>query len=205
MKKILLLALLGFILIAESCSDLKVTSDYDKDADFTAFKTFNIMTYHSGEMETAPLSMMTVSFIEEAIIDEMMNRGYTLSDNPDIEIYYFVKLGEKTSVSNSSVSVGVGYGSPYYYGYHGGYTSYYNQPIVTTHTEGTLIVELVDNAKDRAVWQGVGTQSVSQQTAKQKDIQLILSKVFYGYKWNAEGEPVKNDSQKKMSKKLESY
>ena len=204
MKNIFLIILLGVILIAESCSDLKVTSDYDKTADFSVYKTFNIMTYQTGEMESAPLSMMTVSFIEEAIIDEMMNRGYTLSDDPDIEIYYFVKLNDKTQVSNSSVSVGVGYGSPYYYGYHSGYTSYYNQPIVSNYTEGTLIVELVDNSRDRAIWQGIGSKSVSQHTSSQKEIQLILNKIFYGYKWNAEGAS-KKDTQQKQSQNLETY
>ena len=204
MKKIFLIILLGVILITESCSDLKVTSDYDKTADFSLYKTFNIMTYQAGEMEAAPLSMMTVSFIEEAIIDEMMKRGYTLSDDPDIEIYYFVKLNDKTQVSNSSVSVGVGYGSPYYYGYHSGYTSYYNQPIVSNYTEGTLIVELVDNSRDRAIWQGIGSKSVTQQTSKQKEIQLILNKIFYGYKWNAEGATTK-DIQQKQSQNLETY
>lgn len=203
MKKISLIILLFTIILAESCSDLKVTSDYDKSADFSVYKTFNIMTYQEGEMESAPLSMMTVSFIEEAIIDEMMNRGYTLSDDPSIEIYYFVKLGEKTDVSNVSYGVGVGYGSPYYYGYHGGYSSYYNQPIVTSHTEGTLIIELVDNEKDRAIWQGVGSKSVSQQTAKQKEIQLIVNKVFYNYKWNAGGES--DGTKQKAAENLETY
>ena len=185
MKTYIPLFLLSFILVFTSCSDLKVTADYDKNADFTSFKTFNIKTYQSGEMESTPLSMMTVSFIEEAIIDELMGRGYTLSDNPDIEVYYYVKLSEETKLSTTRVSGGMYAGRPYYYGYYGAYT-YYDTYQVIDYTEGALIIELVDNVKDRALWQGIGTKSVTQESASQKAIQQIVNSIFFSYKWKAE-------------------
>ncbi len=189
MKKHIYLFFLSILFLFNSCSDLKVTADYDKNADFSSFKTFNIKTYQSGEMESTPLKMMTVSFIEEAIIDELMDRGYTLSDNPDIEVYYYVKLNDETKVSTTGVSGGMYGGSPYYYGYYGGY-SYYENYQVVDYTEGSLIIELVDNNKDRAIWQGIGTQSVTQETASQKSIQQIVYSIFSSYKWKVETSPI---------------
>jgi hypothetical protein len=203
MKKLSYLILFALVVITNGCSDLKITTDYDKTADFSKYKTFNIMKYQVGELESTPLSMMTISFLEEAIIDEMMKRGYTLSDNPDIEIYYFVKLKDKTEVVTTGTTGGMYYGSPYYYGYHGGY-SYYEHANTVDYTEGSLIVELVDNERDRAIWQGIAVSSVTQNTSKQKEIQLILNRVFYNYKWKAEGfSDAKKQSQK--AQKLETY
>lgn len=186
MKNVFFIFILSLVVLAESCSDLKVTSDYDKEADFTSYKTFNIMRYEEGAVESTPLSMMTVSFIEEAIINELMNRGYTLSDNPDIEVYYYVKLADKTEyVSDPSVGMSTYYGSPYYYGYHGGY-AYTSEVRTMDYTEGALIIELVDNKGDIAVWQGVAKQSVTQNTAHQKEINHIVNRIFYNYKWNSD-------------------
>lgn len=185
MKKAhIILILLAVALV--SCSELKITSDYDKGTDFTSYKTFNIMKYQEGVVESTALSMMTVSFIEEAIIDEMLKRGYTLSDNPDVEVYYYVKLNSKTEYVNTGPSVGVNtyYGSPYYYGYHGGYT-YPSELRTVDYTEGALIIELVDGKETQAVWQGVAKQSVTQNTAHQKEINHIVNRIFYNFKWKS--------------------
>lgn len=204
MKKVIFLLSLISIVLVQSCSDLKVTSDYDKSADFTTFKTFNIMRYQEGVLESTPLPLMTISFIEEAIIDELMARGYTLSDDPDIEVYYFVRLNAKTELVQTGVSGGMYYGSPYYYGYHGGYT-YYNDVREVDYTEGSLIVELVDNKKDRAIWQGVAVKSVAQSQSSQKNIRMIISKVFYNYKWKVESTEGIQKQNERYQKPDETY
>lgn len=200
MKRSLFLFLISVLVLISSCSDLKVTADYDKDTDFSNYKTFNIMHYEEGAVESTSLSMMTISFIEEAIIDELMKRGYTLSDDPDLEVYYYVKLKDKTSYNTSGPSVGMYYGSPYYYGYHGGYTYTGNIQSVD-YTEGSLIVELVDAKMNKAVWQGIAVKSVTQESANQRAIQQIINRVFFDYKWTVEGTDQKQ--QKSTSKKVD--
>ena len=201
MKRSLFLSLLSVFAVISSCSDLKVTADYDKSTDFSKFKTFNIMHYQEGAVESTPLSMMTISFIEEAIIDELMKRGYTLSDDPDLQVYYYVKLKDKTSYNSSGPTVGMYYGSPYYYGYYGGYT--YTENIQSVdYTEGSLIVELVDAKMNKAVWQGIAVKSVTQETATQRSIQQIINRVFFDYKWTVAGTDQK---QQKSTIKKEDY
>ena len=199
MKNNISLIFLSIFFLFNSCSDLKVTAEYDKNADFTSFKTFNIKTYQSGEIESTALSMMTVSFIEEAIIDELMQRGYTLSDNPDIEVYYYVKLKDQTKVVETSTNNGMYGGSPYYYGYYGGY-SYYDSYQVIDYAEGSLIIELVDNNKNKALWQGIGTKSVQEEAANQKSIQQIVNSIFYSYKWTVETNAIDKQEKPKTIK-----
>jgi hypothetical protein len=184
MKKPLFILFISLSVIAQSCSDLKVTTDYDKTADFSDFKTFNILSDQEGSPVPNGVSKLTLSNIEESIIDQMMNRGYTLSDNPDIGVYYYIKLSEQTQYVQSSV----GYygGSPYYYGYYGGYGYYDTYVQAVNSTEGSLIIELVDVKKNRALWQGIATQSVTASTATEKSIAQIVNSIFFSYKWKAE-------------------
>lgn len=185
MKKIFFVFLLAICVLAESCSDLKVTSDYDKSADFTSFSTFNLMTNDEGMTAPDGVSRLTVSFIEESIIDQLMKRNYTLSDNPDIGVYYYIKVAEKTKLTGGS-SVGVYAGNPYYYGYYGGYGYYSTSIQEVNYAEGSLIIELVDMKENKAIWQGVATQSVTQSSVTDKQIQQIVNSIFFKYKWKAE-------------------
>jgi len=168
-----------------SCSGLKVTNDYDKSADFSSFKTFNIMSNDEGMTTPDGVSRLTISYIEESIIDQLMDRNYTLSDNPDIGVYYYIKVAQQTQVTQST-SVGLYAGSPYYYGYYGGYAYYSPSVQEVDYTEGTLIIELVDMEKNKAIWRGVGTQSVTQSKMTDKQIQQIVNSIFFSYKWKTE-------------------
>lgn len=193
MKKLVFVLFLAAFVVFESCSDLKITSDYDKTADFSNFQTFNIMRYQEGSVESSSLSMMTVSFLEEAMIDELMGRGYNLSDGPDIEVYYFVKTKDKTQYKTTSTSVGMYGGSPYYYGYHGGYGYYNSYTQAVDYTVGSLIIELVDGKTNRLVWQGVAQKSLDQTAGSQKNISEIVNGIFRSYKWKATS-PERNSS-----------
>lgn len=190
MKKLFFVVTSLFIFLAEGCSDLKITSDYDRSADFSNLKTFNIISHHEGAPVPNEISRLSISYIEESIIDEMMDRGYTLSDNSDIEVYYYIKLSETTEYQATTVGTYGGNpyygGSPYYYGYHGGYgyTSTYVQAIDVT--EGALIIELVNSSTEKALWQGVATKSVAQTSPSDRDIHQIVHSIFTTYKWKAE-------------------
>ena len=186
MKKLFFVLLLVSIVISQSCSDLKITADYDKSADFSKFKTFNIIRYQEGAVASTSLSMMTVSLLEEAIIEELMNRGYTLSDDPDIEVYYFVKTKDKTEYKTTSTSVGGYGGNPYYYGYHGGYGYYNSYTQAVDYTEGSLIIELVNNEVDQLLWQGVAVKSLDETSSSQRSISQIVNGIFRSYKWKVE-------------------
>lgn len=202
MKKTFFILLLSASALIESCSDLKVTSDYDKSADFSSFKTFNIMSNDEGMTVPEGVSRLTISFIEESIIDQLMNRNYTLSDNPDIGVYYYIKVAQKTELTGGT-TVGLYGGNPYYYGYYGGY-GYYSTTIQEVNfTEGSLIIELVDMKENKAIWQGVATQSVTASTVTDKQIQQIVNSIFFSYKWNAEEANVDPKSKTAKPLKLE--
>ena len=69
-----------------------------------------------------------------------------------------------TTVPTMTVGVGVGRG---YYGYRAGMYSawplYADQTMVTQYSEGTLNIDVVDAVHKQLVWEGVVTDSVTQE------------------------------------------
>ena len=144
-------------------------------------------------------------YFEEAIENEMKERGYILSDNRDLEIYYYVKVTTETEmVASSSPYYGGYYGNPYYYGYYGGYGyGSVGVGVSTTtvqqvdHKAGTLIIDIVDVRADKVVWRGTAQKSLSNDSgADQRLINQVIGRVFYDYKWTV-GEVAEKAAEEK--------
>ena len=139
----------------------KLTADYDHDAQFSTYKTWNFIEDagpdHSGYESLFSQYMVT------AITKEMNQRGYVQSDNPDLLVNFNVYVQEKTKVRQTS--------SPYdsYYGYRGGYYDPWGgygmgmgtQTTVSQYDEGTFNIDLIDARQKRLVWEAVGVGKIT--------------------------------------------
>jgi hypothetical protein len=86
MKKINLYVLpvaaaLAFLIACEP--SLKVTSDYDKAANFSQYKTFAMTQL---DMQHQTISQLNQNRIIAAVKAEMAKKGFTESANPDLEV-----------------------------------------------------------------------------------------------------------------------
>ncbi|MCF8714013.1 DUF4136 domain-containing protein [Joostella atrarenae] len=141
----------GMLLVAllmGACSSVSVATDYDRHVDFSKYKTF---AFYKPGIDKAGISDLDKKRILRSIQYELQNRGYVLSANPDVLVSIFTKEVDRVSVYNN---VGWGWG---YYGYPywgGGYNS------VSTETEGSLYIDMIDAEKKELVWQGKGTGSL---------------------------------------------
>lgn len=166
--------LMLFVLMA-SCSSVKVASDYDKNADFNQFKTF---AFYKTGIDKAEISDLDKRRILRAIESELMAKGFTKSENPDMLVSIFTKSRDKVNVYNTNYGYGpYGYGwgwSPYYW--NSGYRS------VSTSTEGTLYVDLIDANKKELVWQGMGVGYLTQNMEKKEErIKEFVTKIMEKY------------------------
>lgn len=164
--------LLLFMVVA-SCSSVRVASDYDKSANFNEYKTF---AFYKTGIDKAEISDLDKRRILRAIESELMAKGFTKSENPDMLVSIFTKSREKVNVYNNGFGpYGYGWGwSPYYY-------NNYNTSI-STSTEGTLYIDLIDANKKELVWQGMGTGYLSQRMEKKDErIQEFVSKIMEKY------------------------
>ena len=140
-----------FLAVLTSCSTIKVTSDYDSSANFNNYKTFAF--YRTG-IDKAEISDLDKKRILRAIENELMAKGFTKSENPDMLISIFAKSRERVDVNQNNFGLGWGWvwgWNPWMWG------GMNNNVNVSQYTEGTLFVDFIDANKKELIWQGVGT------------------------------------------------
>ena len=158
--------LLFFVLI--SCSSVRVNSDYDKNVDFTQFKTY---AFYKTGIDKVEISDLDKKRILRSIDQAMMAKGLTKSETPDLLININTKA--QTNVNVNDYYAGYGYGWNPYWGYG---TSVY------TSTEGILTIDLIDAKKKELVWQGEGTGYLTKDTNKKdENVKAFVTKILTLY------------------------
>lgn len=166
MKKLNLLWALA-ILIISGCSSVTVTSDYDKEADFSNYKTLEFLGW--AEESNKILNRFDQERIENAFGQEFMKRGFTgVESGGDIAVSLFLVVDQKTSVTaytNHMNAGGWGYGAGW--GWYGGYGGVGMGTSTTTYSEndyleGTLVVGVYDTKTKKMIWQSVGQKTIDE-------------------------------------------
>lgn len=161
-----------------SCSTVKVASDYDREANFTNYQTY---AFFKPGIDKAEISDLDKKRILRAIETEMMQKGFTKSENPDLLVSIFTKTKENINIYNNNYPFwGYGWGwSPWYWG------SGFNT--VNRTSEGTLYIDLIDAEGKELVWQGMGTAALAEKVErKQERINEIVGEIMTKYPPGAE-------------------
>ena len=108
-----------------------------------------------------------------------MAKGFTKSENPDILVSLFTKSNQRVDVYNNYWGYG-GWGWGGWYGPGWGWG--WNQPNVSTSTEGILYIDLIDAKKKELVWQGMGTGYLSRNMDKKEErIKEFVAEIMKQY------------------------
>jgi len=182
MKRLLqALPLLVLLLVITSCSSVKVAADYDKNANFNEYKTF---AFFKTGIDKAEISDLDKRRILRAIEAELLAKGMTKSEKPDLLISLFTKSQQRVDIYNNTWGMGAwGWGGWGPYGGFGpGWGWGWNQPSVSTSTQGTLYIDLIDANKKELIWQGMGTGYLSKNMEKKEErIKEFVSKIMERY------------------------
>ncbi len=177
MKKTLkALPILALLILVSSCSSVRVAADYDKNAKFGEYKTF---AFFKTGIDKAEISDLDKRRILRAIETELLAKGFTKSENPDLLVSLFTKSQQRVNVYNNAWGYGGwgwgGFGPGWGWGWN-------NQPSVSTRTQGVLYVDLIDAGKKELVWQGMGTGYLSQNMEKKElRIKEFVAKIMEKY------------------------
>jgi hypothetical protein len=147
--------LLTAVVIAWSCgSSLKVSTDYDKSADFTKYKTFGL---YNPENQNQAISQLNRNRIIEAIKAEMSKRGYVeSSDAPDLLVNSTSIFQDRQSVSSTNTYMYGGMYRPYGWGPGVSSTNY----DVRHYKDGSLVIDVVEGSSKKLLWQGTGNKEI---------------------------------------------
>ena len=141
-----------FAIFLSSCSSVRVAADYDKEANFNNYKTF---AFFKPGIDKAEINDIDKRRILRAIEAELMAKGYTKSENPDMLVSIFTKSNQRVDIYNNAWGNGAwGWGGFGRWGW-GGIGMGGSQ--VSTKTEGVLFIDLIDTNKKELIWQGSGT------------------------------------------------
>ena len=176
MKKIKnLLGLLLMTIIMSSCSSVRVATDYDKQTQFNDYKTF---AFFKPGIDKAEISDLDKRRILRAIETELMAKGMTKSEDPDMLISIFTKSNQRVDVFNNAWGVG-GWGWGGFGGWGWGWGPGFWGPgwgwggsQVSTRTEGVLFIDFIDNEKKELIWQGSGKGTLITDNAEKKEVRI---------------------------------
>lgn len=181
MKALRLLPLLGAVLLLASCSTVRVASDYDKDTNFSDYKTF---AFYKPGIDKAEISDLDKKRVLRAVEEQMLAKGFTKSSNPAVLVSIFTKAKERVDVyqNNFGFNGGWGWGGGFWGG-PWGWNNGFNSNTVSRTTQGTLYIDLIDANKKQLIWQGQGTAPlVSGDVNKREErINLIVQEIMEVY------------------------
>ncbi|NQZ42830.1 MAG: DUF4136 domain-containing protein [Flavobacteriaceae bacterium] len=179
----ILLSVFAMLLFLSSCVSVRVIADYDKEANFNSYKTY---AFYKTGIDKAQISDLDKKRILNAIDAEMASRGFTKSQNPDLLVSIFTKEREQVDVYNNNFGFGWGWGwgwgfyNPWVWGPGWGWGG--NN--VSTRTEGSLYIDLIDNRNKELVWQGRGAGTLNNTgniEKKEQRIKEFVSQILKAY------------------------
>ena len=175
-KKLAALAIAGLLWPAAMLAQ-KTSYDYEKAANFAAFKTFALK---DGTKVGQPL---IDNRIVAAIEAELATKGLTKADaNPDLFVVYHMAFDKEKDISTFSSGYG-GYG-PYGWGWGGGWAGGSTHTTVRDILIGTLVIDMADAQKGQMVWRGVGEKEINTKASpdkRDKNINSAVKKILKNY------------------------
>ncbi|CAN5751404.1 DUF4136 domain-containing protein [soil metagenome] len=174
MKKISLFALT--VLMLSSCgSTMEVFSDYDKQVNLAAYKTYSWPDLKSIEgkgMNPLYYNELNDKRIKDAVNIEMLARNYSLgNEKAALEIHYHIIVEDKIG---STVETA---GSQYHP------LSNLTKVNSYQYRQGTLIIDVMDTKTNTLIWRGWGTDVVTNAIRKNPEaaIQNAVMKIFKAF------------------------
>lgn len=183
--------LLFAIILPSAIFAQKVNIDFDRDADFSKYKTYAYQVCH--RVENTLVDKRMVAELESRVSVEGLSRA---ESNPDVHITYHSSTTEEFAIDTNTW--GYGFGSGWYWGHGGG--GYFGRggygrggylgsagPISTTTTvrrylRGTLVVDIWDARTKELVWRGTAIDTVSDNPqTNEKKLKKAMEKLFKKY------------------------
>lgn len=163
----MLIVVLCFLSVA--CSSVRVNYDYDKEADFTGYTTYN----YFSDMNSG-LSQLDEKRLVRILDSTLQSRGYRLAEEPD----FFVNIlsSEFQTAPSNSVGVGIGGG-----GRNMGGGISVGLPLGSPSVQRSIQFDFVDAQRDALFWQATaesGFRENASPSVREERLKVLVKKVF---------------------------
>jgi hypothetical protein len=166
--------------VASTALGQDVRYNFDKDTDFSKFKTYKWVTLKGA----TPVDDLVDKQIKEAIDAQLATKGLSKVEGDEANLF----VGYQTAIGSekqfTSYDTGWGYGPGWYgrgwYGGGGGMTTGQTSTIYN----GQLAVDMYNSAGHDLVWRGVVSKTLDPKAKpdkRQKNLTKALTKLFKNY------------------------
>lgn len=180
MRKVLCVLSAVFVLTsAGSAFAQDVRYNFDRQADFTKFKTYKWVT-----IKDAPkLSDLVDKQIKQTVEAELVKKGLTKTESDTADLYLGYQAGVGQEKQYTSFDTGYPYGPGWgggWYGGGGGMTT----GTTTTIYIGQLAFDFYSTSPKELVWRGVASKTIDTEAKpekQQKNLTKAVEKLFKNY------------------------
>ncbi|MGW8268007.1 MAG: DUF4136 domain-containing protein [Longimicrobiales bacterium] len=156
-------ALAVSVLLIQGCASISVSHEFDPDADYPSYRTFDWMPTESRRVDLRARDPMVEQRIRDAIQREMEAKGLRKVDSadPDVRIGYLLVLDEGVD----SQTVYERADPDWRYRTYGPTTTTTRSQMLTV---GTLVIDVFDSARKESVWRGIAEGQVREEQDPEK-------------------------------------
>ena len=181
MKKSSVLVLAFAVLLAGAVTAFaqEVRYNFDKQTNFSQFKTYRWVTLKGAQAPNQLLDMQ----IKAAIDMELAKKGLTRTDAETADLYVGYQSAISTEKQFTSFDTGWGYGPGWgggWYGGGGGVT----QGQTSTIYVGQIAVDMYNTGMKQLVWRGLASKTIDENAKpekQQKNLTKAMNKLFKNY------------------------
>ena len=180
MKRLFLLPLLLVLASAGNVLAQDVRYNYDKQANFPAFKTYKWVAI-KGAM---PLSELADRQIKAAVDAELGKKGLTKTEADTADLYIGYQAAVDTEKQYTSFDTGWGYGPGWGGGWYGGGGTSTTTGQTSTIYVGQIALDMYTPAVKQLVWRGAASKTLDPKAKpekRQKNLGKAMTKMFKNY------------------------
>jgi Domain of unknown function (DUF4136) len=176
-KRILLTVIAMCVLALGNARAQDVRFNFDKDTDFSKFKTYKWVPIKDAN----PPNDITDKMIKTTIDTELATKGLTKTDAETADLYVGYQGAVSTEKEYTSYDNSWGYGRGWGYG---GMATTTTTGQTSTIYIGQLVVDMYDPANKDLIWRGTASKTLDMKAKpdkQQKNLTKAVTKLFKNY------------------------
>jgi hypothetical protein len=174
---ITLIAIVVAVFSSACAPSVKVSSDYDRAVNFTAYKTYSMYTLKADNV-----NQLNQDRIEKYIRLEMSKRGYVENNNnPDLKVNAVTILKSRRGISATTTYSGFG-GFYRPYGVWGVPVAGHTSVSTYDYKDGSLVIDVIDAKANKMIWTGTAVAELYNQPKNVEEaISTTVAKIMTRY------------------------
>src|SRR4029077_974550 len=165
MKKALLLLIAGLAIVGGSAFAQDVRYNFDKDTDFSRFKTYKWVQLKDAKSPGELLDKQ----IKDTFDAQLAAKGLTKVEDDSANLYIGYQVAIAQEKEFTSYNTDWGYGGGWYGpGWYGGGGSSMTTGQTSTIYVGQIALDMYDSANKDMVWRGLGSKTIDQKAKPDK-------------------------------------